>query len=199
MGRVLLLLLGIISLAGPFAAPANSEEARTPELIYSPWTKMCIDGACFVGTAVSSECGPVAGAVLVEKAGEAQKTLRVTLPARVSLERGVRIIVDQGRPVARPYVDCYPTGCMADYEGGAELVDWLKEGHTLFIEGVDAANSPINHSLPLLGFAEAYDGPRIELKTRVQEERVLTPKEFEQKKRDQEARKARCDAAAPLR
>jgi invasion protein IalB len=197
MGRMVSCILSMIALACPVAAPAASEDAKPLELTYSPWTKICIGETCFVGREVRSECGLVAGAVLSERNGETKKTLRVTLPAGVNLERGVRIIVDQGQPVTRPYVDCYPVGCMADYQGGAELVDLLKQGHTLFLEGADAVNSPINQSLPLLGFAGAYDGPRIEPKIR--EALKLSQEEREQRKRAEEARKARCDAAVPLR
>jgi hypothetical protein len=73
---------------------------------------------------------------------------------------------------------------------------WLKQGHTLFLEGVDTANSPINQSLPLRGFADAYDGPGNE--PRVLEELTLSQKNREQKRRDEEARQARC-AATPFR
>jgi invasion protein IalB len=145
---------------------------------------------------IRSECGSVAGAVLIEKAGETKRTLRVTLPVRVSLERGVRIMVDQGRPVTGYFVSCFHNGCMADQEGGMELVEQLKQGQTISLEGVDIANLPISVSLPLASFAKAYGGPPNEV--RVQEERVLTQKEFEQTKRAEEARKLRCESGPPV-
>jgi invasion protein IalB len=190
-------VFSIIVVAGLFATPAASEEVNRPGLIYSPWSKMCIEGICFVGMDVRSECGLVVGAVLIEKNGETKKTLRVTLPARVNSERGVRIVVDQGQPITRPYDACVPNGCMADHEGGAELVEQLKQGQILFLEGVDAANSPINLSVPLLDFAKAYDGPRHE--PVFQEALVLSQRDFEQQKRAEEARKMRCDSATPIR
>jgi invasion protein IalB len=190
-------LFGIIVLAGQFAAPAASGESKPPDLIYSPWTKLCIDGSCFIVMDVRSECGPVAGAVLIEKVGETKKTLRVNLPVRVSLERGVRIIFDQGPPIARPYIGCYPYGCTADYEAGIELVDQLKQGQILVLEGVDMANLPISASLPLVGFANAYDRP--ESKPLVLEALTLSQAEREKTNRAEEARKMRCDAATPLR
>jgi invasion protein IalB len=188
-------LCGVIVLAGLFAAPAASEESKPPGLIYAPWTKLCIDGTCLVASEARSECGLVVAAMLFEKDGEAKKTLHVTLPARMSSERGVRIIIDQGQPIIRPYIGCYPFGCTADYEGGAELVEQLKQGQMLFLEGMDEANSPINLSVPLLDFARAYDGPQHE--PHILEE-VLSQKEREQRKRDEEARKMRCEGSKPL-
>jgi invasion associated locus B (IalB) protein len=89
-------------------------------MTYSPWSKICFDAIRFIGMDGRSECGLVAAAVLVEKAGQTKKTLRVTLPVRVSLERGVRIVVDQGQPFTGLFVGCFPNGCPADYEGGVE-------------------------------------------------------------------------------
>jgi invasion protein IalB len=154
-----------------------------------------LNETCFIGRDGRSDCGPVVAAVLIERNGETKKTLRVTLPTRVSLERGVRIIIDQGQPVTRPYVRCYPNGCMADYEAGAELVDQLKQGQMLVLEGVDATNSPISLRVPLVDFANAYDGPSHDPKVF---EQVLSQKEMqalqERQKRAEEDRKMRCES-----
>jgi invasion protein IalB len=181
----------LIVLAGLFAAPAASEEAKPLALMYSPWTKVCLGGSCYIGKNVHTECGLVGEAVLFEKTGAEKKTLRVILPATVSVERGVRIVIDRSQPIARPYVGCSRSGCMADHEGGMELVDQLKQGQKLVLEGVNAANSAISLSMPLAGFADAYDGPQIE--PRILEERVLSLKEMQQQKLDEAARKSRCD------
>jgi invasion protein IalB len=112
--------------------------------------------------------------------------LRVTLPSRVNLGRGVRIIIDQGQPIERPFLRCFAGGCMADYEAGPGLIDQLKQGRTLVLEAVDKANSPISLIVPLSDFAGAYDGPAQE------------PKVFEEVQsrldREIEERKAQCEA-----
>jgi invasion protein IalB len=181
----------LIALAGLIAAPAASEEAKPLALMYSPWTKVCLPGSCFVGKDARTECGVVGAAVLLEEIGSDKKTLRVSLPATVSVERGVRIVIDRSQPIARPYVGCWSDHCMADHEGGMELVDQLKQGQTLVLEGLDAAGSVISLSMPLAGFADAYDGPQLE--PRILEERRLSLKEMQQQKLDEAARKLRCD------
>ncbi|RZN17454.1 hypothetical protein CWO90_37480 [Bradyrhizobium sp. Leo121] len=126
------------------AAPATAEEASPPALTYSPWTKFCVNETCFVGRdGRYADCAPVVTAVFIERNGDTQKTLHVTLPTRVSFERGVRIIIDQSKPIERPYVRCLASGCMAHYDAGAELIDQLKQGRMLVLETVDKANSPI--------------------------------------------------------
>jgi invasion protein IalB len=154
--RAILRLLGGIVLACLFVSPATSDEARLP----ASWTKICLEGICYIGKSVRSESGLVVAATLLEPAGEVKKILRVTVPAEgLDLPHGVRIVIDQGRPVTRPFLICFPNGCMADYEGGTELVAQLKQGRMLFLELADADNSPVNLSLPMIGFAQAYDGP----------------------------------------
>jgi hypothetical protein len=113
------------------------------------------------------------------------------------LEYGARIIIDQGRAIERPYVNCFANGCMADYDAGAELVDQLKQGRMLVLEAIDKSNSPISLTLPLAGFDNAYDGPPSqELKAF---EKVFSSKEemqasSEREKRAEEERKAWCEA-----
>jgi invasion protein IalB len=80
------------------------------------------------------------------------------LPTGVRVDRGVRIIIDQGEPIERPYADCFVNGCIADYDDGMELIDRLKRGRTLVLEAIDKTDSPIRLSVPLADFADAYDG-----------------------------------------
>ena len=47
---------------------------------------------------------------------------------------------------------------MADYEADADLIEKLKKGRSLAIQAFDRRR-PISFTLPLAGFAKAYDGP----------------------------------------
>ena len=147
-----------VALTGLLCAPAASVRAELPAPIYSPWTKTCINETCFIGKGARTGCANL-GAALFESAKDTKKILRITLPTSVNTDRGVRIAVDQAAPIMRPFEHCYAIGCTANYEAGAELVEQLKQGRTLAIEAIDTANSPISLSLPLAGFAAAYDGP----------------------------------------
>ncbi|NEV00655.1 invasion associated locus B family protein [Bradyrhizobium uaiense] len=197
MRRVVLRCYASMALAWLVAGPAAGEQAK---LTYSPWTKLCMADTCFIGREGRSkiddtDCGPVVAAALIARSGDPRKTLRVTLPAGVKVERGVRIIIDQEQAIERPYTSCFAKGCIADYDAGPELVDQLKQGHILALEAIDKANSPISLIVPLAGFADAYDGPKQE--TKVIEE-VLSAEEkqarSERAQRAEEERKARCEA-----
>jgi invasion protein IalB len=178
----------------PKAAPkqAPQQQQEMPQLIYSPWTKFCLKGqeanakqVCFTGKDGRVESGqPVVAAVLIEPDGEPRKILRVTLPLGMSLQPGTRVIVDQGQPMTGPYVICFNNGCMADYEASQELINNMKKGQGLVVQGINGAGTPISLVLPLNDFAKAYDGPPTD------------PKEFEaQQKKLQDELQRRADEA----
>jgi invasion protein IalB len=141
-----------------------------PQLTYTPWTKVCQKGPeanakriCFIGKDGRIESGqPVVAAVVIEPEGEPRRILRVTLPLGMSLQPGTRVIVDSGQPVTGPYVLCFPTGCMADYEASNELITKMKTGQNLHVQGINGSGQPVSLALPLSDFAKAYDGPPTE-------------------------------------
>jgi invasion protein IalB len=171
----------------------NGDETNTPSLTYTPWAKSCARETCFIGTdgRTNPICVPIVSAALIEPNAGARKTLRVILPAQVNLERGVRITIGSGQPVARSYTGCFANGCRADYDAGAELVEQLKQGRTLVIEARDKANPPISFAVPLSDFTDAYDGPAQEAKV-VELSPQEMQAELESRRRDEEDRKARC-------
>jgi len=98
-------------------------------------------------------------AVLMEQEDRPKKILRVTLPLGMSIQPGTRVIVDRGRPLTGAYVICFASGCIADYEASEELIDTLKKGQDLVVEGVRGTGRAVSLVLPLADFAKAFEGP----------------------------------------
>jgi invasion protein IalB len=198
MGRVVASILATISLANIFPTPSIAEGAR-PSLAYTQWVKFCTKGrdgaqtclvsrgAIRIGRDGVTACWPIGSAALIERDGDATRTLRVTLPTSVAQQPGIRITIDQGQPIARPYGRCDANECMADYEAGAELVTLLKQGQVLVVEGIDSTNQPITVRLPLTDFAQVYDGPSSEV--RAFELRTWQGSEEERKLREEERKR----------
>jgi invasion protein IalB len=201
--------LRTVILAAFFATSAIAEEIDAPALTYSPWSKFCVSGVngmCFTGSRGSTGVGCAStataiAATLVDRAGEAKKTLGITLQRPDNTGGAVRLMIDQNLVGEQPYARCFVNGRTAEFEAGTELVDQLKHGQWLIAEAVEDAgsiNPPIRRSLPLLHFSETYDGPGLEPKAFViergaLEKELLAPKErAEREKRDNEERKARC-------
>jgi invasion protein IalB len=143
------------------------------QLIFTPWTRYCAKGlteksseirskeVCFTasdGHLPSGQKMVIALVIEPEEGGDA-KLLRVTLPLGVALVPGARIVIDEKDAMTAPFVVCHPkNGCMADFKADADLITKLKQGQSLAIQAFDKAR-PISFTLPLTGFAKAYDGP----------------------------------------
>ena len=98
-------------------------------------------------------------ALLIEPEGTDTKLLRVTLPLGVALVPGARIVIDEKEAITAPFVVCLPkNGCMADYKADTDLIEKLKKGRSLAIQAFEKGR-PIGFTLPLVGFANAFDGP----------------------------------------
>jgi invasion protein IalB len=156
------------------AAPGETVQAgqHQVQLISSPWTRYCAKGlteqsseirtkkVCFTASDGHLTSGQkLVIVLLIEPEGGDTKLLRVTLPLGVALVPGARIVIDEKEAMTAPFVVCLPKhGCMADYGTDTDLIEKLKEGRSLAIQAFEKGR-PISFTLPLTGFAKAYDGP----------------------------------------
>ncbi len=158
--------------AGAPAGRAQNGQQQQLQVIASPWTRYCIKNpteqssevrtkeVCFTASDGHLTSGQkLVIALLIEPQGGDTKLLRITLPLGVALVPGARIVIDEKDAMTAPYVVCLPkNGCMADYKADGDLIEKLKKGRTLAIQAFEKGK-PIDFTLPLIGFAKAYDGP----------------------------------------
>jgi invasion protein IalB len=142
------------------------------QVIASPWTRYCAKGpteqsseiktkeVCFTASDGHLTSGQkLVIALLIEPKGSDTKLLRVTLPLGVALVPGARIVIDEKEAMTAPYEVCLPqNGCMADYKADGDLIEKLKNGRSLAIQAFEKGRA-ISFTLPLAGFAKAFDGP----------------------------------------
>ncbi len=175
------------------AAPAPQAAAAPPQLMYSPWIKVCGKGpetnnkqVCVLTKDGRLENGmPVAVVQLFEPEGE-PKVLRVTVPLGMQLQHGTRMIIDQGQPAQEPYKICFPVGCMSDYPVTDDMIAKMKKGQQIVLQAINMQGTPISLPLPLNDFAKAYDGPPTDPKVVEEQQRKL---QEELQKKAEEARK----------
>ena len=177
------------------AAPAN----EVPQLIYSPWVKLCNKDAdpkakrvCVTVKDGRVESGLlVVSVAIIEMDGEQKKLLRMSLPYGVALQHGTRLIVDQGTPATSPFVTCLPPvvppgGCIADYEATTDLIGRMKKAQVLTVQAIHMNGQAMSPQLELKDFAKAYDGPPTDPKVFEEQQKKL---QEELQKRAEEARK----------
>ena len=175
------------------AAPPAQTAQQQPQLMYSPWLKMCGKGpetnnkqVCVLTKDGRLENGmPVAVVQLFEPEGE-PKVLRITVPLGMQIQHGTRMFIDQGQPTQEPYKICFPVGCMSDYPVTDDMIAKMKKGQTITLQAVNMQGTAISLPLPLNDFAKAYDGPPTDPKVVEEQQRKL---QEELQKRAEEARK----------
>jgi len=194
----------------PAPAPAAPEQvaappADQPPVVYSPWTKFCgkdnnnpaAKEVCLTVKEARLETGQfLAGAALIEQAGEEKKLFRITLPLGMQLPQGTRMILDKEQPIAGRYIVCLPNGCMADFDVNAEFVGKLKKGQQILLQGINLPGQAASYLLPLADFAKANEGPATDPKVFEEQQKKL---QEELQRKAEEARKKLQATPAPAK
>jgi invasion protein IalB len=170
--------------------PAQAPAQQPPPLIYSQWVKFCLNeqggnSVCFTGKDARIETGMmIASAALIEPQSDQQKKLlRINVPLAMKLEHGTRILIDQTPPRTAPYVACFVTGCVADYEINVDVINQMKKGQQLSIQAIGINGQPFTVPLPLAEFAKIYDGPPTDPKV-IEEQQKKLEEEFTKKREE---------------
>ena len=190
----------------PGAPGAPDQQAgaggQQPQLIYTPWTKLCQKGAetqnkqvCVVNAQARLETGQaVVMAQVVEPEG-AERVLRVVLMIPVRVGSGTRLMLDGQELQRGAYVLCAPyMGCNSDFKADDALIGKLKKGKSLDVQAVNVFNEIVNLPVPLTDFATAYDGPPLDPKAFEEQQHKL---QEELQKKAEDARKKLEQAAPP--
>ncbi|MBY0227471.1 MAG: invasion associated locus B family protein [Hyphomicrobium sp.] len=118
-------------------------------------------------------------AAIREVQGQDKKHLMIMVPLGMALPPGLRAAVytkDQWakiaknekvddkelKPVDLKYSLCHASGCTAEIEADAAIVDQMKAGGGLMVVAMNAAAQPIGFPVPLDGFTEAFAGKPID-------------------------------------
>lgn len=132
------------------------------------WTKICDKDP--VGTEVcyttldfiSDEDKPVLAVALYETRSGPQtgaKIARFMLPTALLLQQGMRFAVDGKEWIQGRYRICLPNGCVAESPVKDEA--GFAKGTNLTVSVLNGEGREVAFTLPLAGFAKAYDGPPI--------------------------------------
>ena len=187
----------------PADPQAGQQQAQgdQPPVVYSPWTKFCgkdnnpqAKEVCLTVKEARLETGQfLAGAALIEQAGEEKKLFRITLPLGMQLPQGTRMILDKEEPLTGRYIVCLPNGCMADFDVTKDFVGKLKKGQQIVLQGINLPGQAASYLLPLTDFAKANEGPATDPKQFEADQKKL---QEELQKKAEEARK-RLQASPP--
>ncbi len=141
---------------------AANDQQQAP-LVYSAWTKVCVDGhstdlsGCFTGREGRTDAGQVVVATIVADIAN-KPVLRILLPLGMQSIHGTRVIIDNKPPMQAPYLSCVAKGCISEYQLSSELRANLKRGQNLVVQAINSNGSPLTLPVPLAGFEAALSG-----------------------------------------
>lgn len=182
-----------VALAGPAfsqaakPAPAGkpAQGAATPEpevkFVASPWRKICQENPenkkqiCVLTQVLGVENQPIAKVDIVEMQGEPKKRLNVSVPLGMRLQPGMRITLDKD-PVSVPFVICPPVQgtapfCIGEAEINADFVAKLKKANAVYLQMMNGTGRTLSLPLSTTDFAKVYDGPGVDAKVAMEEEK----------------------------
>lgn len=97
-------------------------------------------------------------AVLVRKPTDAKTALMtLQLPLGLNLTEAVQLRVDSGPPERQPIQTCTNIGCFVSGAINDKFLAAMRVGKELKLVVQDPNKKPVEMSLPLLGFALAFD------------------------------------------
>jgi invasion protein IalB len=143
----------------------EAPRVQVPQNIhYSAWRKLCFKGSdevtlCRTTSTGTDETGQVVLRVdLIERA-DGPARLQLFVPQGLSLQAGVKVIIDQGAPTKFPYNFCLTNICIAADRATPGVVAEMDTGMTLKVEQTDFNSSLFAINVPLNQFAAAHKGP----------------------------------------
>jgi invasion protein IalB len=89
--------------------------------------------------------------------------LLIATPLGVALPQGVRLTLDQDKPMVLPYASCNQGGCVVVAEMDANALNRFTTGKTLMVHYVMGDQAPVDIPVPLSGLAAALktlDAPK---------------------------------------
>jgi len=174
MGRGLTVALSAVLLAGAagsgaFAQDKEAAKAPAADSNDSAWIKICNPdepaekNQCLVTQELRDGNTKQLVAAASIRTTKGEKTLLImSVPIGVLLPPGLRLQIDDAKPVAVAYTICFPSSCVARMELDDATLGKLKAGNKMVVSVLDAEQKAVGFPLTLAGFTKALEGPPID-------------------------------------
>ena len=171
---------------------------QSPRKKKSPWTKACNTNPntqkeiCFISIELRTNTGQFLSNIAIQETeGEARKKLLVAVPTGVLIQPGVRIQIDDGKPVQGKYSICAPNACYAELAIDDSFINTMKQGGEVIVAPYNQQAKEIVFKMTLIGFTKVYDGEPMNIAELQKRQEEL---QSELQKRADEARQKLIDA-----
>jgi invasion protein IalB len=143
---------------------AKPPRLRLPQKIqYSEWQKLCFESSdgttiCRTTSTGTDDLSQVVARVDLIQRGDGPARLQLFVPQGANLQRGVKVMIDQGPATQIPFTWCLANICIAAGPVDASLIAELESGKTLRLELTDLNSLPVALTRSLDQFAAARKG-----------------------------------------
>jgi invasion protein IalB len=153
--------------------------------VQSQWVKLCdsvpVDDKtppttkklCMVVQETRAENGQMLASIQVRELEGERPRLIIAVPVGMSLQPGIRIVLDQTPPQQMRYEVCMPNACFAQMEVQPDFIARLKRGQNLNIQVVNMTGRAISLAMTLAGFGSSYDGQPVDPRAYEESQRRL--------------------------
>lgn len=167
------------------AAPAQPQQNEQMNAVQSPWVKLCeqvptderqpptMKRLCMVVQETRAENGQMLASVQVRELEGERPRLIIAVPIGMSLQPGIRVVLDQGQPQQMRYEVCMPNACFAQIEVQNDFITRMKRANALSIQVVNMNGRAISLGMELRGFAASYDGQPVDPRAYEESQRRL--------------------------
>jgi invasion protein IalB len=152
----------------PEASPRGARDSIRV-VTYGDWRKYCFKAAgtktlCRTTITGTFDTGQIAVRVdLIEReGGDDGARVQLFLPVGMYLQAGVKLSIDQGRPVQIPYSWCLTNACIAADLADPKLINEMESGQSLTLEVVDSSILSVTSSISLAQFASVRRGAPVQ-------------------------------------
>jgi invasion protein IalB len=166
----------------PAAQPQSNEQLSA---VQSPWVKLCeqvptderqpptTKRLCMVVQETRAENGQMLASVQVRELEGERPRLIIAVPIGMSLQPGIRVVLDQAQPQQMRYEVCMPNACFAQMEVQNEFITRMKRANALNIQVVNMNGRAISLAMDLRGFGASFDGQPVDPRAYEESQRRL--------------------------
>ncbi len=157
--------------SAPVAPGGQMETVELEPATGQSWTKLCGDKTekgqtCFTTREFMTKDGRRGVALAVYdtiEPNKSQKMIRALLPLGFKIPPGIRATVDKGSFIPGRYEVCIQLGCYVDFDNAPDLITQMKKGKLMTVTFQDIGGRSLAFTIPVEGFAAAFDGEPVKL------------------------------------
>jgi invasion protein IalB len=147
----------------------SAQEDEGLRYVFPSWSKHCFMApfggpSCYTRIDAFSTCGIVT--VVIAQQSIRKSELQIKLPPGARAEQSIHLTIDEAFSTAAPVVNCLGPLCTAAFAADNSLISRMKAGRSLVVQWLVYLDTPVRHTFPLAGLAEALDGPTLPTRER---------------------------------